>query len=142
MSLQNRTVRWPVSKATTTGSSGISNGPRLNVNLLHAPDNTGTEPTGEHEAKALGAQWALDVKQGLRMEKRRAAGGWPGTLREAHARATWLLASTQTGLTGGLQVATVTNLARTVYASAKATWLAHSERDEDDWDVEPQTRPK
>lgn len=87
----------------------------------------------EHAARDLGARWALEVRRALRLEKRRAAGGWPGTKREAHARATWLLATLQSEqVERSFNTAAVTNLATAVYASAKSTWLANAEEEDED----------
>lgn len=103
------------------------------------PHGTTTNPQSvegsahEHAARDLGTRWALEVRRTLRLEKRRAAGGWPGTKREAHARAAWLLASLQPErLEGSFNTTTVTNLATTVYASAKSTWLANAEEEDED----------
>lgn len=93
-------------------------------------------PTHEQAARALGARWALDVRQSLLSEKRRAAGGWPGTKSQALARATWLLATNQTASDHSSQPILASDLATTVYASAKATWLANAEAEDDDSDVE------
>lgn len=95
------------------------------------------EPTQEQAARALGARWALEVRRTLRLEKRRAAGGWPGTKREAQARATWLLATRQSEhLERSFHAATVTDVAKAVYASARSTWLANAEEEDDDCIVE------
>lgn len=89
--------------------------------------------TPERAARDLGARWALEVRRTLRLEKRRAAGGWPGTKREAHARATWLLASLQSErVEGSFNTTAVTNLATAVYASAKSTWLSNAEEEDED----------
>lgn len=98
------------------------------------------EPTHEQAARALGAAWAMEVRRGLRLEKRAAAGGWPGTKREAHARASWLLATRSTETAErSFQTTLVTDLAQTVYASAKSTWLANAEEEDDESIVEQQT---
>lgn len=110
------------------------------VTLLHSANGQFPFADAEQfaEARALGARWAHDVQRSLRQENRRAAGGWPGTLREAHSKVAWLLA--QSPLTNSVIVAPqfTDELVKTVYASARATWLAHAEtQDDDDWNVEP-----
>lgn len=97
-----------------------------------ARESFGTTSTQEQAARALGTRWALEVRQSLRSENRRAAGGWPGTKREALARATWLVASSQASLERSPQTVPVSDLATALYASAKATWLANSDAEEDD----------
>lgn len=102
-----------------------------------------TEATHEQAARALGAAWALEVRRCLRLEKRAAAGGWPGTKREAHARASWLLASRASEhIERSFHTTLVTDLAKTVYASAKSTWLANAEEEDDDSIVEQQTHQR
>jgi hypothetical protein len=99
------------------------------------------EPLSCHDqARALGAKWATDVQSALRSENRRAAGGWPGTMREAHVRAAWLVSRSQSAhLPWPLPQATA-DLAKAVYASARARWLAHSEEEDDDgWDAKSKT---
>ena len=95
-------------------------------------------PDATHEAgRALGARWASEVQRSLRMEKRRAAGGWPGTMREAQARATWLLATAEAApRERAFDAATVAELTKVVYSSARSTWLSHAETEEDLCDVE------
>jgi hypothetical protein len=94
-------------------------------------------PNHVQAARDLGTRWALEIRRSLRLEKRRAAGGWPGTKREAHARATWLVATLQSGqVERSFHTTTVTDLATAVYASAKSTWLANAEEEDEDSDVE------
>ena len=88
------------------------------------------------EAKALGVAWATELQRTLRAENRRAAGGWPGTLREANSRARFLISKWQVAGSVILNQQQSGELAKTVYASAKATWLSQSEPEEPDVDVE------
>jgi hypothetical protein len=83
-------------------------------------------------AELLGRSWAADMRASLLLEKRRASGGWPGTLGEARmhvARALlpWL-SSQGHGIATSLQSE---GAARVVYASARSAWLATCEADDD-----------
>jgi hypothetical protein len=83
-------------------------------------------------AEVVGRAWAADLKASLLLEKRRAVGGWPGTLGEARlqvARALlpWLDQRGQ-GIAGSGQSE---GAARLVYASARSAWLASCDPDDD-----------
>ena len=67
---------------------------------------------------AVGAAWVEHVERGLRFESRPVAGGWPGTLREAHARVCAYF--TKDRFTADeLHLA-----ARTAYGCARHDWMA------------------
>lgn len=105
----------------------------LNSHML-----TSTSPVGEAPsdsitaARALGAQWAHDVQRSLRSEKRRADGGWPGTMREARSRAAWLLAASRSQGAAMARPEETTEIAKTVYASARSTWRAYADAEQED----------
>jgi len=69
----------------------------------------------DDNAVDAGKAWAGAVRQELEDEGRTVAGGWPGTMTEARARASQLGAA-------GLSAAERTRLARILYAAAKDTW--------------------
>jgi hypothetical protein len=79
-------------------------------------------------AERLGRSWAADLHAALVREKRRASGGWPGTLGEARAHVARALGNQ------GMRVGSVQQsegAARVVYASARTAWLAIREVDDD-----------
>jgi hypothetical protein len=83
-------------------------------------------------AELVGRSWAADLRASLLREKRRASGGWPGTLGEARmhvARALlpWLDSHGQRIASSGQSE----GAARVVYASARSAWLASCDPDED-----------
>lgn len=105
----------------------------MTESILQQPDGSAPDDGASNEqlARSLGARWALEVRRSLHQEKRPATGGWPGTKREAQARATWLLATLQLdNRDRSFHAATVTELANTVYTSAKSTWLANADEED------------
>lgn len=90
------------------------------------------------EARALGAAWAIELQAALRAENRRAAGGWPGTMREASVRIRRLTGTADLMGRVSLNQQVSEQLTRALYSSAKATWCCHSEPEERDADVESQ----
>jgi hypothetical protein len=80
-------------------------------------------------AVQAGENWARTRANELRSQDRPVVGGWPGTLKEATA---CVLASIAARVPGsGPPVDHLRELARAAYASARTTWLAVSERDEE-----------
>jgi len=80
----------------------------------------------ESHSQIVGDAWAQNVALDLRREQRTAAGGWPGTMSEARARATAHFR--------GLSVSALTrdeleNAARAVYQRARGRWLAYARTD-------------
>lgn len=80
----------------------------------------------EERAVALGQTWAERCRQDLHREGRPAAGGWPGTLREARTRVEHALRIEL----GGRKMAAITEgereiAARAAYASARDEWRRH-----------------
>ena len=76
----------------------------------------------EEEAAHAGSVWAMDVRDALVADGRRAAGGWPGTMTEARARAD--------GLSGkALAPEERHRLGRIVYAAARVAWGATASRE-------------
>jgi len=98
------------------------------------PDPSGTARAAERRtfieqsAIALGQTWAEEWRRDLRREGRPAAGGWPGTLREARARVerTILIASRCRQMPP-LTCVERELAARTTYASARNEWRRHIE---------------
>lgn len=92
----------------------------------------------ESAAEDAGQRWAKLCRDDLRLEGRRAAGGWPGTIAEARARVVAHLAPElrRRGMIAltHLELDTAT---RAAYASAKRDWLARGERE----DPEPGDAP-
>jgi hypothetical protein len=82
----------------------------------------------EQSAVTLGRRWAEQWRDDLRREGRPAAGGWPGTLREARARVERHLRVEA----ANRRMPAVTDaerelLARQAYASARAEWCLKAE---------------
>lgn len=101
-----------------------------NPALTTTSDASGSDEFAE--ARALGTKWAHDVQRSLRSEKRRADGGWPGTMREARSRAAWLLAKSRPENGSMASPEETVELAKTVYASARSTWRANADPEQDD----------
>jgi len=85
----------------------------------------------EQRAIAGGEVWARQARQELLSEGRRAAGGWPGTMSEARARVAqfvlpWM---TSEGMVAASSAETE-QAARTLYASARSTWLSQRDHEE------------
>ena len=80
----------------------------------------------EESAIALGQTWAEGWRRDLHREGRPAAGGWPGTLREARTRVERALLIEMRGrkmpaiTEGEREIA-----ARVAYASARTEWRRH-----------------
>ncbi|WP_437955455.1 hypothetical protein WME76_28590 [Sorangium sp. So ce119] len=82
----------------------------------------------EQSATTLGQAWAKRWRQDLHREGRPAAGGWPGTLREARTQVeitlpTEMLHRKMAAITGVERELA----ARTAYASARNEWRRHLE---------------
>lgn len=80
----------------------------------------------EQSAIAIGQTWAVGWRRDLHREGRPAAGGWPGTLREARMRVEQTLQLEMRGR----KMAAITGVerelaARTMYASARNEWRRH-----------------
>jgi hypothetical protein len=85
----------------------------------------------EETANALGRTWAEGRRAELHREGRPAAGGWPGTLREARSCVERELSHK---LQGHRMTAITTNeretAARATYASARSEWRRRAEPEE------------
>jgi hypothetical protein len=80
----------------------------------------------ESSAIALGRSWARRWREDLHREGRAAAGGWPGTLREARARVERSLLLEMRRLEMPVITGPERELAaRTAYASARIEWQRH-----------------
>jgi hypothetical protein len=81
----------------------------------------------------VGRRWAAELRAAIVSEKRRAAGGWPGTLREARTHVAislipWLRSNGQAAVTSEQ----CEGAARVVYASARKVWLENRDADDED----------
>ncbi len=82
----------------------------------------------EQSAITLGQSWADQWRDDLRREGRPAAGGWPGTLREARVRVEHhLLAEVTRRKMSAVTEAEREVAARKAYASARAQWCRQAE---------------
>ena len=82
----------------------------------------------EQSAVTLGQSWADQWRDDLRREGRPAAGGWPGTLREARVRVEHhLLAEVTRRKMSAVTEAEREVAARKAYASARAQWCRQAE---------------
>ena len=84
-------------------------------------------------AELVGRRWAVELRASIVREQRRAAGGWPGTLREARTHVAislipWLRSNGQAAVTSQQ----CEGAARLVYASARKVWLENRESEDDD----------
>lgn len=80
---------------------------------------------------ALGRAWATQCRDDLQREGRPAAGGWPGTIREARSQVAQglqgeMVRRKMAALTEAEHEAAV----RSVYAHARAEWRRHMEPEE------------
>ena len=82
------------------------------------------------KAHGLGEVWAEATRADLRHEQRILAGGWPGTLSEARARAfAHFSSAASVGDLGALDAPELELAAREVYARARQVWLAGASGD-------------
>jgi hypothetical protein len=85
----------------------------------------------ERRAALAGQVWAREMRESLRKQLRRAAGGWPGTITEARARlAEFVLPRLTREAAAAVTSSDREQAARTLYASARSTWLAQCDREE------------
>ncbi|MBN2193860.1 MAG: hypothetical protein JW751_13680 [Polyangiaceae bacterium] len=85
-------------------------------------------------AHAEGERWAVETRLQLHLARRRASGGWPGTVSEARARvATHLLPGLVKAGMAALSIAQREEAAQCVYRSARDSWsrLREPEADEE-----------
>lgn len=85
----------------------------------------------ESLAAAEGMAWALRSCEELRLQGRPIAGGWPGTISQARLRMAACMAG-RAQREPALTPADLDWLARTVYLTAKAEWLARAEPGSDE----------
>jgi hypothetical protein len=85
----------------------------------------------ERLAAAEGLAWASRSCEELRQQGRSVAGGWPGTLSQARLRVRACMTG-GAGVDRALSRDDVDWLARTIYLTAKAEWLAQAEPGSDD----------
>jgi len=81
-------------------------------------------------AAAEGQLWAQEVRNNVRKELRRAAGGWPGTVSEARARLAEFVLPQLNRQGAAATSEDRERAARALYDSARRTWLAHCDREE------------
>jgi len=77
----------------------------------------------------VGDAWVENVRSDLRIDSRRACGGWPGTLREARAR-TYAHFVSEAGARryGVLSADDLEVAARAAYGRARNRWLEQARR--------------
>lgn len=80
-------------------------------------------------ASSAGQSWASEVRAALARDGRRATGMWPGTLSEARALAERVIGAAPHGPASREQREEV---ARTLYAAARKSWLKAREADPSD----------
>ena len=84
----------------------------------------------EQTAKDLGQRWAKQKRRELHLEGRPAAGGWPGTLREARTRVEQeILPEVLRQRMSPVTAAEREAAAHTAYASARSEWMRNAEPD-------------
>jgi len=82
----------------------------------------------EQSAIDLGLRWAEQERRDLHLEGRPAAGGWPGTLREARTRVERdILPEVLRRLMTPVTLEEREHAARTAYASARSEWRRHAD---------------
>jgi hypothetical protein len=86
------------------------------------------EETLGQVAVAAGHAWVHWWRAELARQGRPMSGGWPGTLSEARRRVL-AHAVSQLGADGALSDHELTDLARTVFATARADWIANAVRE-------------
>jgi hypothetical protein len=87
----------------------------------------------EADSLAVGDAWVERVKLDLRRENRQAAGGWPGTMREARARTyAYFTNADATQRYGVLSPTELEHAVRAVYERARGQWLACAQTDEEE----------
>ena len=91
----------------------------------------------DQSVAGLGHGWADHMREELRREGRTAAGGWPGTMREARTRVERLLlpALARAHLSETTSDERLA-LTRGLYAAARRHWLEQCESDPEEEDVE------
>ena len=88
-------------------------------------------PLAKGRAEVVGRSWAMQLRAAMVLEKRRACGGWPGTLSEARAHVSvsllpWLEHHGEPAVTSEQRE----GAARLVYASARSLWMENRETEE------------
>ena len=82
---------------------------------------------------AIGDAWVEHVKLDLRHENREVAGGWPGTMREARARAyAHFTDGAAVERHGVLTRDELEHAVRAVYEHARARWLQSARNDDEE----------
>ncbi len=85
------------------------------------------------DSLAVGDAWVERVKLDLHRENREAAGGWPGTMREARARTyAYFTNDIAVGRYGVLTRDELEHAVRAVYERARIRWLADAATDEEE----------
>jgi hypothetical protein len=87
----------------------------------------------EADSLAVGDAWVERVKLDLRKENRQAAGGWPGTMREARARTYAYFTNADVAQRYGvLSPIELEHAVRAVYDRARGQWLACAQTDDEE----------
>ncbi|APR76171.1 Hypothetical protein A7982_01518 [Minicystis rosea] len=122
-------------KADVMAHDGAASGAKPQAGL--EPDPAGPPPDKDSQrrsqieqgAAALGKTWAQGFRDDLHREGRLAAGGWPGTLKEARARIGRAMVVEARGRRKTLTITEAERelAARAAYASARDEWRRHSD---------------
>jgi hypothetical protein len=96
------------------------------------PDDPERRSLFEEHSSATGIRWSEEYRSDLRKEGRAAAGGFPGTLSEARALVTSILAA-ELGRRRlvALSIEEREWAARATYAAARKDWLQHGDREDE-----------
>ncbi|MGK3986604.1 hypothetical protein WMF37_36625 [Sorangium sp. So ce291] len=113
-------------EAPSQGAESAPSGPAADQDS--SAQTTARQRFIEQSATTLGQAWARRWRQDLHREGRPAAGGWPGTLREARTQ----VEITLPGEMLHRKMPAITGVerelaARTAYASARNEWRRHIE---------------
>jgi hypothetical protein len=80
------------------------------------------------QAERLGRSWAMELRAALLREKRRASGGWPGTLAEARAHVARAMSNHLISLATAKESE---DAVRVAYASARSAWMEICDSDDE-----------
>jgi hypothetical protein len=95
---------------------------------LSAPDSKNRRGALEEAAVSIGEEWARSWLAKLAVEKRRVAGGWPGTMSQARALVVAELVRPRYQPVLDHEIREV---AQAAYARAKVVWLRSAKEDVD-----------
>jgi hypothetical protein len=94
---------------------------------VKAPPGEELSNDARSHAERIGRGWAAELRASLLREKRRASGGWPGTLAEARAHIARAMSTQAKCAVTGKESE---NAARVAYASARSAWRENCAADD------------